>query len=123
MQEILSDLNFYAWGVCQERFTSNSPYIAAHFGIGREVKQSDTETFTYYGKFLYSHTFSDNINLTSGEDYYLSSVNSLRIKLGFREGWEINPQNKFYAIHDGLRTDSFGKNRGLTGRFGVNWYY
>ena len=80
-----------------EKFESNSPYIAAHFGIGREVKTNEKLALTYYGKFLFSRTFSDNIYLTSGEDYYLSSVNNSRIKLGVRAGWEVNPKNKFYT--------------------------
>lgn len=117
-----------------ERFESNSPYIAAHFGIGREVRQNKNLTLTYYGKFLFSHTFSDNIHLTSGEDYYLSSVNSSRIRLGIRAGWEVSPKNKFYtglgyqyqfggrsyAEHDGIRTDT-ASIRGSSGMVELGW--
>ncbi len=72
--------------------------------------------------------------MTSGEDYYLSSVNSSRIKLGVRAGWEIHPKNKFYtglayqyefdsksyAVHDGIRTDT-ASIRGSSGILELGW--
>ena len=153
-----------------EKFHSNSPYIGAHFGIGRTVKRGDKESFTYYGKLLFSHTASDDIEISSGEDFHLSHVNSERIKIGIRDSYEISTKNKIYAglafqyefggasyaEHDGLRYDApsirgssgifeigwiikpygddnlsldlsgtgtFGKQRGLSGRCGLNWNF
>ena len=128
-----ADFGYNGYNV-YERFETNSPYISAHFGIGRELKQNKNLTLTYYGKFLFSHTFSDNIHLTSGEDYYLSSVNSARIRLGIRAGWEVSPKNKFYtglgyqyqfggksyAEHDGIRTDT-ASIRGSSGIVELGW--
>ena len=153
-----------------EKFHSNSPYISAHFGIGRTVKRGNRESFTYYGKFLFSHTHSDDVEISSGEDFHLSNVNSERIKIGIRDSYKISTKNKIYAglafqyefggesyaEHDNLRiyapssrgssgilefgwvikpygnnnlsldlsgTGIFGKQRGLSGRFGLNWIF
>ena len=160
----VNDYNVY------ENFKTNSPYIGAHFGIGRTIKNDDKENFTYYGKFLYSHTNSDDVKITSGEDFHLSHVNSERIKIGVRDSYNISAKNKIYAglafqyefggasyaEHDGLRiyapgirggsgifeigwiikpygndnlsldlsgTGTFGKQRGLSGRCGLNWNF
>ena len=100
-----------------EKFKSNSPYIGAHFGIGRTIPIGDNEKFTYYGKILYTHTNSDDVQITSGEEIHLSRVNSERIRIGVRDSREIDPKNKIYAglafqyefggasyaEHDGLR--------------------
>lgn len=117
-----------------EKFHGNSPYIGAHFGIGRTVKRSDKESFTYYGKFLFSHTASDDIEISSGEDFHLSPVNSERIKIGIRDSFEINKKNKIYAglafqyefggasyaEHNGLRAYA-PSIRGSSGIFEIGW--
>ncbi len=154
----------------RENFKSNSHYIGAHIGVGREIRRSPKEIFTYSAKFLFSHTGADTMTLTTSEDYHLSSVNSYRIKVEIDEEYEPNNIHNFYlgagveyefngksyAEHGGFRTDtpslkgfsgifefgwiikprgdnkfsldlsdvgSVGKNRGLTGRFGVNWRF
>lgn len=153
-----------------ETFKTNSPYIGAHIGVGREIQHSKKEIVTYSLKFLYSHTGAENMTLSTGENYHLSSVNSYRIKLGIQEEYEPNNIHNFYlgagleyefngkayGEHGGLRTDtpstkglsgifefgwiikprgdekfsldlsgvgSVGKNRGLTGRLGINWRF
>lgn len=162
--------SFGAFKNVRETFKTNSHYIGAHIGVGREVHHSEKEIVTYSAKFLFSHTGADNITLTTGEDYHLSSVNSYRLKLGIQEEYEPNNIHNFYfgagveyefngksfAEHGGFRTDtpslkgfsgvfelgwiikprgdnkfsldlsgvgSVGKNRGLTGRFGINWRF
>lgn len=170
---IKTDFESDSFGVFQnvhETFKTNSPYIGAHLGIGREVKHSKKEIVTYSLKFLYSHTGAENMTLATGENYHLGSVNSYRIKLGIQEEYEPNNIHNFYfgagleyefngkayAEHGGLRTDtpstkgasgifefgwiikprgdekfsldlsgvgSVGKNRGLTGRFAINWRF
>ena len=153
-----------------ETFKTNSHYIGAHIGAGREIKRSQKEIVTCSAKFLFSHTGADTMTLTTGEDYHLSSVNSYRVKLGIQEEYEPNNIHNFYigtglecefngksyAEHGGFRTDtpstkglsgifefgwiikprgdekfsldlsgvgSVGKNRGLNGRFGINWRF
>lgn len=162
--------SFGAFQNVHENFKSNSHYIGAHIGVGREIRRSPKEIFTYSAKFLFSHTGADTVTLTTGEDHHLSSVNSYRIKVGIDEEYEPNNIHNFYigagveyefngksyAEHGGFRTDtpslkgfsgifelgwiikprgdnkfsldlsgvgSVGKNRGLTGRFGVNWRF
>ena len=153
-----------------ETFETNSRYIGAHIGVGREVHFNRKEIFTYSAKFLFSHTGADIMALPTGEEYHLSSVNSERIKIGVREEYEADNHHNFYigcgleyeftgnsyATYRGLRTEtpstkglsgvfdfgwiikprgdekfsldlsgnaSVGKNRGLTGRFGINWLF
>lgn len=153
-----------------EKFKSNSPYFGLHFGLGRTIQHDKKNVFSYYGKFLYTHTKSDNTSITSGEEFYLSHVNSARIKLGIRDSYAFSEKNKIYfglawqydfgganyAEHDSLRMYSaglrgssgvfefgwtikpnaddrlsfdlsgagtFGKRRGLVGRFGLNWNF
>ena len=170
---IKTDFESDSFGVFQnvrENFKTNSHYIGAHIGVGREVQHSKKEIVTYSAKFLFSHTGATNMTLTTGEDYHLSSVNSYRLKLGIQEEFEPNDIHNFYlgagveyefngkaySEHAGFRTDtpslkgfsglfefgwiikprgdnkfsldlsgvgSVGKNRGLTGRFGINWRF
>ena len=170
---IKTDFESNSFGVNRnvyETFKTNSHYIGAHLGVGREIRHSPKEIVTYSAKFLFSHTGADTMQLTTGEDYHLSSVNSYRIKFGLKEEYEPNNIHNFYvgagleyefngkayAEHGGLRTDtpslkgfsgifefgwiikprgdekfsldlsgvgSVGKNRGLTGRFGINWLF
>ena len=162
--------SFGAFKNILETFKTNSHYIGAHIGIGREVQHSPKEIVTYSAKFLFSHTGADTMTLKTGEDFHLSSVNSYRLKLGIQEEYEPNNIHNFYlgagveyefngkaySEHAGFRTDtpslkgfsgifelgwiikprgdnkfsldlsgvgSVGKNRGLTGRFGINWRF
>lgn len=153
-----------------EKFKSNSPYFGLHFGLGRTVQRDEKNIFSYYCKILYTHTKSDNTSITTGENFYLSHVNSAKIKFGIRDSYSFSEKNKIYfglawqyhfgganyAEHDNLRMDSeglrggtgvfefgwtikpkaddklsfdlsgagtFGKQRGLIGRFGLNWLF
>lgn len=117
-----------------ETFKTNSHYIGAHFGVGREVKYNPKCIFTYSTKFLYSHTGAGNVQITSGEDYHLSSVNSYRLKFGLQEEYESNDIHHFYigagvqyefgskafAEYNGRRTDTASV-RGTSGVFELGW--
>ena len=170
---IKTDFESDSFGVhrnISEMFKTNSHYVGAHIGIGREIRYNEKNIVTYDAKFLFSHTGADTMQLTTGENYHLSSVNSYRIKIGIQEEYEPNNIHNFYigagleyefdgksyAEHYDLRTDtpstkgasgifefgwiikprgdekfsldlsgvgSVGKNRGLTGRFGINWRF
>ena len=170
---IKTDFESHSFGTrrnISETFKTNSHYLGAHIGVGREIQHSRKEIVTYGAKFLYSHTGADTMKLTTGEDYHLSSVDSYRIKIGISEEYEPNNIHNFYfgagleyefsgksyGEHGGLRTEtpstkglsgifefgwiikprgdekfsldlsgvgSVGKNRGLTGRLGINWRF
>ena len=158
-----------------ESFRSSAPYFGGHLGLGRDLKlhvndEQYPDRFVYYGKLFYTHTGSDSIRLTTGDAYRLSSVNSLRLRLGARYLYNVNEIHKFYlglawehefdgaahAEYQGLRTDTprlrgssgmvevgwnyeprgddrfsidlsaigwLGRQRGITGRVGINWLF
>ena len=158
-----------------ESFRSSAPYFGGHLGLGRDLKLCEQDEqypdrFIYYGKLFYTHTGGDDIRLTTGDAYHLSSVNSLRLRLGAKYLYNVNEIHKFYlglawehefdgaahAEYQGLRTDTprlrgssgmvevgwnyepkgddrfsidlsatgwLGRQRGITGRVGLNWLF
>lgn len=157
-----------------ENFRTASTYYGGHLGMGRDLKLSRNDPypdrFVYYAKLFYSHTAADDVTLTTGELYHLSSVDSLRLRLGTKYIYNLNEIHKFYlglgwehefdgashAEYRGLRTDTprlrgdsgmveigwnyepkgdnrfsidlsaigwFGRQRGISGRLGINWLF
>ena len=157
-----------------QHYNSSAAYYGCHFGVGRDLKLSKNDRypdhFIYYAKLFYSHTNSDNITLTTGDEYYLSDVDSLRLRLGGKYLYNINEIHKLYlglawerefdgssyAKYQGARTATptlrgnsgmvefgwnyepkgdnrfsvdlsttywFGRQRGITGRLGINWLF
>ena len=157
-----------------EKFQTSAAYYGGHLGVGRNVKLSRNDPypdrFVYYGKLFYTHTKGDSITLTTGEQYNLSGVDSLRLRLGGKYIYNVNEIHKFYlgmawehefdgsssAESGGFRTDTprlrgnsgmmeigwnyepkgdnrfsvdisaigwVGRQRGVTGRLGINWLF
>lgn len=119
-----------------EAYKSNAHYIGAHFGVGRELQQNENDSLLYYGKFIYSHTGADDVQLTTGEHYHFSPVNSEVIKIGIRDAKILNKKSKIYAglsleyefsgkayaEHEGLKTDTPAM-KGFTGNLEFGWIY
>lgn len=120
----------------RESFKTSSPYFGAHFGAGREVQCNDKETFNYYGKFFYTYIGSDNVTLTTGENFKLSHVNSYRLRAGARYTYQFDKKNKMYTglayeyefdgssygIYNGFRTPK-ESTRGGSGMLELGWIY
>lgn len=158
----------------RESFCTSAAYYGGHLGLGRTLKLSQDDPypdkFMYYGKLFYTHTRGDVITLTTGDQYHLSSVDSLRLRLGAKYIYNVNEIHKFYlgmawehefdgassAEYHGFRTDTprlrgdsgmvelgwnyepkgddrfsidlsaigwVGRQRGVTGRLGINWMF
>ena len=59
-------------------------YYGAHVGIGKVIPRgNDGDSIDVYGKFIYTHHSSEDFNI-DGSDFHFDSVDSERLRLGFR---------------------------------------
>lgn len=59
-------------------------YYGAHVGIGKVIPRgNDGDSIDVYGKFIYTHHDSENFKI-DGDDFHFDSVDSERLRLGFR---------------------------------------
>ena len=62
----------------------NTTYYGAHVGIGKIIPRgADGDSLDVYGKFLYTHHDGETFDI-QGEQVEFDSVNSERLRLGFR---------------------------------------
>ena len=81
-------------------YRTSSNYFAAHLGIGKVFALKKNDTIDTYLKYFYSHTGSDDVTIHSNlneERYHFDSVNSSRLRVGFRYTHPLNEKNKLYA--------------------------
>lgn len=87
----------------------NNNYFSAHFGVGREIKHSRKGIVTYSAKFFNGlGTETPSIRGASGI-FELDRI--------------IKPRGDEKFSLDLSGVGSVGKNRGLTGRLGINWRF
>jgi outer membrane autotransporter protein len=59
-------------------------YYGAHVGIGKVIPRgNDGDSIDVYGKFIYTHHDSENFKI-DGDEFHFDSVDSERLRLGFR---------------------------------------
>lgn len=78
-------------------YDGSNLYYAAHLGIGKEIKLKEHTAFSPYLRYFYSHQNSLTSTLTSGEVYDFGSVDSHRVRVGFRYTHTVSDANEFYA--------------------------
>ena len=82
------------------KYDSDSPYLAAHFGLGKVLKVNDKNNVDIYGKYFYSHQSGDDVTLHGTDknfDLSLDSVNSHRTRLGARFNHIVRDTKSLYA--------------------------
>lgn len=59
-------------------------YYGAHVGVGKIIPRgNEGDSIDVYGKFIYTHHDSENFDI-DGSDFHFDSVDSERLRLGFR---------------------------------------
>ncbi|MBQ9763012.1 MAG: autotransporter outer membrane beta-barrel domain-containing protein [Phascolarctobacterium sp.] len=59
-------------------------YYGAHVGVGKVIPRGNKgDSIDVYGKFMYTHHSSEDFNI-DGSDFHFDSVDSERLRLGFR---------------------------------------
>jgi len=59
-------------------------YYGAHVGVGKVIPRgNEGDSIDVYGKFIYTHHSSEDFNI-DGSDFHFDSVDSERLRLGFR---------------------------------------
>ena len=59
-------------------------YYGAHVGVGKVIPRgNEDDSIDVYGKFIYTHHSSEDFNI-DGSDFHFDSVDSERLRLGFR---------------------------------------
>ncbi len=59
-------------------------YYGAHVGVGKIIPRgNEGDSIDVYGKFIYTHHSSEDFNI-DGSDFHFDSVDSERLRLGFR---------------------------------------
>ncbi|MBR6511334.1 MAG: autotransporter outer membrane beta-barrel domain-containing protein, partial [Phascolarctobacterium sp.] len=73
-------------------------YYGAHLGIGKVISRgNDGDSIDVYGKFIYTHHDSEDFQI-DGDDFHFDSVDSERLRLGFRiNEVQNNKLNMYYG--------------------------
>ena len=73
-------------------------YYGAHIGIGKVISRgNDGDSIDVYGKFIYTHHDSENFKI-DGDEFHFDSVDSERLRLGFRlNEVQNNKLNMYYG--------------------------
>ena len=81
-------------------YDTSSTYFAAHLGIGKVFAVKNGDNVDAYLKYFFSHTGGDDVTVhgnLNDERYHFDSVNSSRLRLGFRYNHPLNDKSKLYA--------------------------
>ena len=73
-------------------------YYGAHVGIGKVIPRgNDGDSIDVYGKFIYTHHDSEDFKI-DGDEFHFDSVDSERLRLGFRiNEVQNNKLNMYYG--------------------------
>ena len=73
-------------------------YYGAHLGIGKVISRgNDGDSIDVYGKFIYTHHDSEDFHI-DGDKFHFDSVDSERLRLGFRiNEVQNNKLNMYYG--------------------------
>ena len=80
-------------------YDTSAAYVSAMLGAGKIMKKNN-HSMDYYGKVFWTHLGSDSVQMHSDlgtSQYDFDSINSYRIRLGFRWTKDVSPTTSYYA--------------------------
>ncbi|MCR4942507.1 MAG: autotransporter outer membrane beta-barrel domain-containing protein, partial [Campylobacter sp.] len=77
-------------------YKTHNTYYGLHLGVGDIIELGENNKLDLYAKYFYAHT-KDNDVMIGKTNVNFDSVNSHRIKIGFKENFYLNDNNAIYA--------------------------
>ena len=84
-------------GSSDANYDGSNTYYGIHLGIGKTVELKKDATIDAYARYFWSHQNGMSVKLSSGDDYDFASVDSHRLRLGFRYSQKDQQQGEFYT--------------------------
>ena len=84
-------------GSSDANYDGSNTYYGIHLGIGKTVELKKGATIDAYARYFWSHQNGMSVKLSSGDDYDFASVDSHRLRLGFRYSKKDQQQGEFYT--------------------------
>lgn len=78
-------------------YDTRSPYVGFDFGMGKLVTLGKNQNIDLYAKYLFGFVASDDVTLSTGEEYKFEAVKSHRAKAGLKFNQTIRNFNFIYA--------------------------
>lgn len=78
-------------------YSVSAPLYAGHIHIGKIYPINRENTLQVYGQYFHTHQSGMDTTLSSGEDYNFDSIDSGRLRTGFRLIRKPNKKNTFYS--------------------------
>ena len=84
-------------GSSDANYDGSNTYYGIHLGIGKTVELKKDSAIDAYARYFWSHQNGMSVKLSSGDDYDFASVDSHRLRLGFRYSQKDQQQGEFYT--------------------------
>ena len=78
-------------------YDGSNTYYGAHLGAGKTFAIKEDSSIDAYARYFWSHQNSMTATLNTGDVYEFGSVNSQRLRLGFRYSLKDKTTGEFYA--------------------------
>ena len=78
-------------------YDGSNTYYGAHLGAGKTFAIKEYSSIDAYARYFWSHQNSMTATLNTGDRYEFGSVNSQRLRLGFRYSLKDKTTGEFYA--------------------------
>ena len=78
-------------------YDSSANYWGAHLGLGKILTLANGNTLDFYGKYFHARTGSDDVTLSSGEQYHFDAVESDTVRIGGRYTHPVSSTASIYA--------------------------
>lgn len=78
-------------------YDGSNTYYGAHLGAGKTFAIKEDSSIDAYARYFWSHQNSMTATLNTGDRYEFGSVNSQRLRLGFRYSLKDKTTGEFYA--------------------------
>ena len=78
-------------------YDGSNTYYGAHLGAGKTFAIKEGSSIDAYARYFWSHQNSMTATLNTGDRYEFGSVNSQRLRLGFRYSLKDKTTGEFYA--------------------------
>ena len=84
-------------GSSDANYDGSNTYYGIHLGIGKTVELRKDAAIDAYARYFWSHQNGMSVKLSSGDDYDFASVDSYRLRLGFRYSQKDQHKGEFYT--------------------------
>lgn len=84
-------------GSSDANYDGSNTYYGIHLGIGKTVELRKDAAIDAYARYFRSHQNGMSVKLSSGDDYDFASVDSHRLRLGFRYSQKDQQQGECYT--------------------------